>query len=80
MERFKERVGKVGIKKKLLSTAREGVRKTEIHHKSYLSLKGIKRYIPSLEERRFEEISLYMATSNRKDFRICGSGRRYVCS
>lgn len=69
-ERFKERRGKLEIMVDILSTAREGVRKTEMVYKANLNFNRAERYIPFLEERGLMENAeaVYQTTEKGEEF------------
>jgi predicted transcriptional regulator len=69
-DRFKERRGKLEIMKDILSTAREGVRKTEMVYRANLNFNRAERYIPFLEERGLMEYSgsVYKTTEKGEEF------------
>ncbi|HUV80095.1 MAG TPA: winged helix-turn-helix domain-containing protein [Candidatus Bathyarchaeia archaeon] len=69
-ERFKERRGKLDIMVDILSTAREGVRKTEMVYRANLNFTRAERYIPFLEERGLMEYSgaVYKTTGKGEEF------------
>ncbi len=69
-KRFKERRGRLEIMVDILSTAREGVRKTEMVYKANLNFNRAERYIPFLEERGLMEISgaVFKTTEKGGDF------------
>jgi predicted transcriptional regulator len=69
-ERFKERRGKIEIMVDILSSAREGARKTEIVYKANLNFNRAERYIPYLEERGLMENSdsFYTTTEQGNGF------------
>ena len=69
-KRFKERRGRLEIMVDILSTAREGVRKTEMVYRANLNFNRAERYIPFLEERGLMENSeaVYKTTEKGKEF------------
>jgi len=69
-ERFKARRGKLEIMVDILSTAREGVRKTEMIYSANLNSNRAERYISFLEERGLMENSgaVYKTTGKGEEF------------
>ena len=69
-ERFKERRSKLEIMADILSTAREGVRKTRIIYGANLNFNRAERYILFLEERGLIKNSgaVYETTEKGKEF------------
>jgi len=69
-ERFKERRGKLEIMVDILTTAREGVRKTEMVYGANLNFNRAERYIPFLEERGLMGNSgaVYKTTEKGEEF------------
>lgn len=68
--RFKERRGKLEIMVDVLSTAREGARKTEIVYKANLNFNRAEKYLPFLKEKGLMENSgpVYKTTEKGKEF------------
>ncbi len=67
---FKERRGKLEIMVDVLSTAREGARKTEIVYKANLNFNRAEKYLPFLKEKGLMENSgpVYKTTEKGKEF------------